>query len=252
MSTLNEYIDEERFTLRHPKEICQVLNTLIKSKAILNLRFNHGLEHCATSIVGVNVEKNAVYLDLGLDTDFNSKLLASKHITISKDDGIVIQWVSHEISIIKLKDGEALKVNIPTKLLRLQRREFYRSATPVATPIICKLTYCTPSQKPESFEVTLVDISLGGIGTMASEHLPIELEVGTVFNQCKIAIPNADEIELSLEVRNVVSVKLQSGARKLRIGFAFVNLSKSAERIIQRYVLSLEREACLQQSSIHL
>ena len=233
--------------LHHPKAVGEVLNELRKHKSILNVSFNHGRDQCLTSVIGVNVEKQVAYLDIGLDTSFNRRLLDSTHMIFTKDDGIRVRWTSHHISLARLKDGEALKIIFPKNLIRLQRREFFRCTTPVATPLICHVPYrhpLTPNEVGE-FELTLLDMSLGGIGTMLAEALPQVIEVGVVFKDCRINIPEYGQVNLSLCVRNIKEITMPNGAQRHRIGLQFMDLSKGDERIIQRYVLHLEREALI-------
>jgi flagellar brake protein len=237
--------EDEQFAVRHPKEICQILRELRKSKAILNVSFNHGHDQCLTNIIGVDAEKYVVYLDVGLDAGFNRRLLDSNHMIFTKDDGIRVRWTSAKIALVKLKDGEALKIALPKSLIRLQRREFFRCPTPVANPLLCHIPYrhpLTPNVVDE-MELMLLDVSLGGIGTVLSGPLPPVVEVGTVFEDCKLKLPEFGEISISLSVRNVKEITLKSGAHRHRIGLQFAELSKVDERIIQRYVFNLEREA---------
>jgi len=245
MTEENKIQDDEQFTLHHPKEISQILSELSKNKTILNISFNHGHDQCLTTIIGVDGEKRAVYLDIGLDTGFNKKLLESNHMIISKDDGIRIRWTSAKITLVKLKDGEALKIALPRSMIRLQRREFFRCPTPLVNPLICHVPYHHPLNRSEDtvFDLTLIDASLGGIGTMLAGPLPPVMEVGEVFEGCKLKLPNFGDLNISLCVRNVKEIISKSGAVKHRIGLQFADLSKVDERIIQRYVFNLEREA---------
>jgi len=241
----NKLPDDEQFTVHHPKEVSQILAELSKNKAILNVSFNHGNDQCLTTIIGVDSEKRAVYLDIGLDAGFNKKLLESNHMVISKNDGIRIRWTSAKITLVKLKDGEALKIALPRSMIRLQRREFFRSPTPLVHPLICYVPYHHPINKSENtvFELMLIDASLGGIGTVLSGPLPPVMEVGTVFEDCKLKLPNYGELNISLCVRNVKEIISKSGALRHRIGLQFTDVSKVDERLIQRYVFNLEREA---------
>jgi flagellar brake protein len=239
--------DDDQFAVHHPKEISQILTELGKNKTILNVSFNHGQDQCLTTVIGVDAEKRAVYLDIGLDAGFNKRLLESSHMIFSKDDGIRVRWTSAKIALVKLKDGEALKIALPKSLIRLQRREFFRCQTPVTAPLICSVPYAHPlnPKEREIFELMLVDISLGGIGTVISDHLPPVIEVGKVFDDCKLKVPDMGEVNVSLNVRYVKEITLKTGAHRHRVGLQFINLSRVDERIIQRYVFQLEREALI-------
>lgn len=242
----NQYTELEKYSVTNPKEICQILTELAKHKALLNLSFNQGQDQCLTSVIGVNAEKNLAYLDMGLDVGFNQRLLAATHLIFSKDDGIKIRWTNQKVILAKLKDGEALKIALPKQLVRMQRREFFRSATHLTNPIICSIPGTNPlSTQDEEVRVTVVDASLGGIGSLLPEHIPPSIQVGRIYQHCKITVPNLAELTVTLSLRYTCEIIMTGGAKKHRLGFEFVDLSHSHQRLIQRYVTNLEREALL-------
>lgn len=236
--------DDEKFLTHHPIAIAQILNELAKNKTTLNLSFNHGQEQGLTTVIGLSGDKKSVYIDKSLDAGFNKRLLASKSVVFSKTDGVKVKWVSQKIIEVKLTDGEAFKIALPKSIYRFQRREFFRSKTPVTNPIVCYIPYRNPTNdKSEKLEMTLFDISLGGIGTMVNDHLSPLLEVEKVFPNCIISLPNFGDLDTSLCVRQIYEKDLPNGAKKIRVGFQFVKLSHEEERMVQQYVLQLEREA---------
>jgi flagellar brake protein len=236
--------DDEKFLTQHPIAIAQVLNELAKNKTTLNLSFNYGQDQGLTTVIGLSRDKKSVYMDKSLDAGFNKRLLTSETVVFSKTDGIKIRWVSHNLSEVRLKDGDAIKLPLPDRLYRFQRRDFFRSPTPSIDPIICYIPYRNPTNGDvERLEMTLVDASLGGIGTMVSDHLSSLLELGKIFPHCAIKIPQFGELDTSLCVKHMTETVMLNGAKKFRVGFQFVGLSREEERIVQRYVLHLEREA---------
>ena len=235
---------DEQYITHHPVAIVQILKELAKNKTTLNLSFNYGQEQGLTTVIGVSADKKSVYMDKSLDTGFNKKLLASDSIIFTKTDGIKIRWSCKKLTAVKLKDGEAFKLALPKGLYRFQRREFFRSLTPATNPIICNIPYRNPSNdQDEKLEMPLVNASLGGIGTVAGDHLSSILEVEKIFPHCAIAIPRFGELDTSLCVKNISETVMANGAKKFRVGFQFVGLSRAEERIVQQYVLHLEREA---------
>jgi c-di-GMP-binding flagellar brake protein YcgR len=237
--------EEEQYLVHNLKEIIQILTDLSKSKSMLKVSFNHGADECLTTIIGIDVKNHAVHLDIGLDDAFNSRLLANHHVIFFKDDGIRIKWVSAHISAVTLKDGKAIKIALPQKLLRLQRREFFRLATPIANPVPCQIPIVDEAN-PEVdrvLELTLVDVSLGGIGTIASDPLDQVLVVGANFDKCKISFPDVGVTSLTLQVRNITSISVKDGTTKHRIGFQYIEPSRGNEGLINRYTYNLERLA---------
>lgn len=235
---------DEQYITHHPIAIVQILKELAKNKTTINLSFNYGDEQGLTTVVGVSADKKSVYMDKSMDTGFNKKLLASDSVVFTKTDGVKIRWTSKKVTEVKLKDGAAFKLALPKHLYRFQRREFFRSLTPVSNPITCYIPCHNPTKdQDERLEMVLVDASLGGIGTIAGDHLSEALEVEKVFPHCAINIPRFGELDTSLCVKNITETVMANGAKKFRVGFQFVGLSREEERIVQQYALHLEREA---------
>jgi len=237
--------EEEPYIVHNLKEIIQILNDLLKRKTILKISFNHGQDLCHTTIIEVDNKNHAVYLDIGLDEEFNSRMLASHQVIFSKDDGVRIKWTSAHISLIKLGDGMAIKVALPQKLIRLQRREFFRPVTPIVNLVPCQIPILDET-KPDvnrMLEFNLVDVSLGGIGVIASAPLDTALEMGAIFDKCKIRFPDFGETSLTLQVRSITSIPSKDGVIKYRIGFQYIKPSRGNEALISRYIFNIERLA---------
>jgi flagellar brake protein len=236
--------EDDKYLTEHPVAIAQVLNELAKNKTPLNLSFNHGQEQGLTTVIGVSKDKQFVYLDKSLDPGFNKRLLASQSYTFSKTDGIKVRWTANQLTEVMLTDGEALKMPLPKKLYRFQRRDFYRSLTPVTNPISFFIPYINPTNnQAESLEMVLVDASLGGVGSVVNDHLSPILQLGEDFEQCEISIPNFGNINTVLSIKHITETVMLNGSKKFRVGFKYLNLSHEHERILQKYLLQLEREA---------
>lgn len=236
---------EEQYLVNNPKEIIQILTELSKSKSMLKVSFNHGADECLTTIIAVDAKNHAVHLDIGLDDAFNRRLLANNHVVFSKDDGIKIKWVSSEVSAVMLQDGKAIKIALPQQLLRLQRREFFRLATPIVNPVPCQIPIFDEKNIDvvRTLELILSDISLGGIATISANPLESVFVVGANFHQCKISFPDVGVTSLTLQVRNITSIPVKDGSAKQRIGFQFIEPSRGNEGLINRYTYNLERLA---------
>jgi c-di-GMP-binding flagellar brake protein YcgR len=90
-------------------------------------------------------------------------------------------------------------------------------------------------------ETTLADISLGGVSLMG-EHPGLKLETGQLFEGCRIVLPEIGTVTAKLAVRNSFPMTLKNGTVTRRTGCAFVDLARSQEALIQRYINKLERE----------
>ena len=237
--------NEEQYIVHHPKEVMQILNDLIKQKAMIKVSFNRGVDIYLTSIISVDAKAGLVYLDVGVDEEFNKRLLTSDHLVFVKEDGVKIKWTSNQVVGVDLADGKAIKIGLPKDMVRLQRRDFYRFSTPVVNPVVCKLPVpdALDADVESILELTLIDVSLGGIGTIVLAPLNPAIVIGSAFSGCEIGFPDVGETNLVLMVKNITEIHVPELVSKYRIGFEYVEPSRGNEGLINRYVSILERQA---------
>jgi flagellar brake protein len=242
--------DDEQFIVQNQKQIIQILNDLAKHHEMLKVSF--GEDTCLTSVISVDAHNHAVYLDIGIDETFNKRLLASHHVVFAKEDGVRIKWTSAQLTLATLKDGKAIKIALPQKLMRLQRREFFRLATPIVNPVPCIIPIPNAENPDEDriLELTLVDVSLGGVGVIAANPLDEVLVIGANFDKCRINFPEVGETNLTLQVRNITPVTMKDGASKYRVGLQFISPSRGNEGLINKYTYNLERQVMALASKI--
>lgn len=235
---------EEPFVITNTKEISQIINDLQAQKTTVRVASSQGRDEYLTQIINIDPENGLIYLDMGIDELFNKRLLSSTEILIVKDSGIRIKWKSTQHSMITLMDGNALRIEIPKELIRLQRRELFRLATPTTKPLACEMLVpnAINNQFKDALNLHLVDISLGGVGVVVVKALHPSIKVGAVFEGCKIQFPELGPTSLKLEVRNILPVHAENTMQKYRVGLSYVGLSRANESIIHKYTYNLERE----------
>lgn len=234
---------EEDFIVRHNLQILQILNALKDEGNDLKVLFNNGQEDYVTRIIIIADDHQHLYLDTTIDEGFNKRMVASPELLVHKDNGIRIKWKATQHSIAKLTDGYALRMEMPKELVRLQRRELFRLKPPMVSPIPCEIPV-PDRENPalmESIQYNLADVSLGGIGLIIQNELHPSIQVGTIFEGCKIDFPNLGQALLNLEVRNIVPLNSDQSKEKYRVGLEFKNPSRSSEGLIQKYTFNLER-----------
>ncbi len=238
-------LNEEQYIVHNPKEVVQILTDLAKQKTTLKVSFNHGADVYLTTVIAIDTKNHIVHLDIGRDEEFNRRLLASKSVLFSKEEGIRIKWTSTQISEVTLRDGKAIKITLPKDLIRLQRREFFRFATSIVNPVSCTISYPdeADSEEEKILALTLLDVSLGGISVVAADPLDSVFTIGTKFNNCKIGFPDVGMTNLTLQVKNITLLPAKDGVIKHRIGFQYIEPSRGNEGLINRYVFILERQA---------
>lgn len=229
--------DLERFLLYADGEIRQLLHSIAEHGELVTLYFGGGSDFLLTSVLAVGEEW--VLLDYGSREDLNQRAINSPKLAFSTSrDKIKVQWSSTRLWRVTHEGQPAFCIALPRSLLRLQRREYYRLAAPIANPLKCRLP-AAPGAK--SFEFSVADISLGGVAL----HGPIEdakLEVGTRFDKCEIPLPEIGTLAATIVVANIYEVTMRNGAISKRCGCRFVDLHGKMSVLLQRYIHRLERE----------
>lgn len=232
-------IEDSDFAIHNRKEIAFILEDLAKTRPALSMDAHNGAS-LLTAVLEVNPEENYVFLDVSGDSRINERVLESENITFSTQTGVRVRWRADGIDIMKLADGDAFIIEFPTVIERIQRREYFRLNTPQGSKaLICKI----PLGEEEFAEVTVVDMSVGGIGLSYRGKVPQQFSQGAILEGCSIDFPGVGPVPMNLKVCGVFSSsKTRSGEELHHIGMQFMNLSRGAGNVVQRYMIQLESE----------
>jgi c-di-GMP-binding flagellar brake protein YcgR len=201
--------------------------------------FNAGNDLLLTSVLAIDPDAKTVILDYGSNLALNQRILKSeKIIFVTSLDSVKVQWVSNRIEGDTFEGRGAFRIALPSQILRLQRREYYRLTTPVINPLKCKI----PTPDGEAIEVALADISAGGIGVIVAPPADAKFEVGAIFPGCRVELPGVGAAEFTLSIQNLREVTLKNGNKSLRAGCQFVDMCPGMQAVVQRYIIKLERE----------
>lgn len=235
--------DFSQYLLHSKAEIMAVLRSLMQKGVLITAHFDQGKSFFLTSMVSLLPDSTGFILDVGSDEEMNAKALkATKLILTAIVDKVKIQFSVDRVTPTVYEGRPAFLAAVPEKLLRLQRREFFRLSTPIANPIrVCALIN-NDGQPAKSIDIPLLDISGGGVGLMASLDLAAQLEKGRMLDNCKIMLPDEGLLVATLCVRNMFDVTTRSGSRYVRVGCEFVDLPAARLTVVQRYITRVERE----------
>lgn len=239
-----EQSDEySRFLLYSKNEIVSVLRTLIQKGALITVHFDQGYSFLLTSLLALTADNNGFILDVGSDSEMNRKaLLSNKLILTTVVDKVKIQFKLTGLSTTQYNGRQAFLAKLPEALLRLQRREFFRLSTPIATPINMTTQLKSEDGSVLELNIPLLDISGGGIGLMAVPDLAELLKKGDSLVDCKITLPEEGLLVVTLFIRNMFDVTTRSGAHYVRVGCEFTNIPNARLSMVQRYITRVERE----------
>jgi c-di-GMP-binding flagellar brake protein YcgR len=223
------------------REIIALLRGIAKSKQLIRMLIHGEADVCVTSILDVDQDTGVVILDCSIDQQQNKRALGANRLNFETTlDKIRILFESEQLSEIKFEGQPALAMPVPESMVRLQRREYYRMATPVSNPVRVAITL-PPELGGTTCLLALADISCGGVSILDNK-LELDNTIGKNYTNCRIDLPDIGPVPMTLQVRNSLDITLLNNKPNRRIGCAFVNLSRGALAQVQRYITRLERE----------
>ena len=230
--------DPDKYSINWKKEIVYILRAVMEKGELVSTHFDHGESFFLTAILEVDAAEEEVFLDFGANDALNRKILNSdKIIFVTAHDKVRVQFVANRVEKTRFEGRDAFKIELPESLIKLQRREYFRVATPIVNPLKCII----PAENHRKIEMVVVDISIGGIG-VALPSIDEPIERGMVFHGCHLALPDIGNIVTSMEVRNLFEATLRNGQKSKRAGCQFIDLPANMQSMIQRYIIKVERE----------
>ena len=240
---LEQADDYSQYLLYSKSEVLAVLRTLVQKGAMITVHFDQGHSFLLTTMIALSADNREMILDVGSNEEMNSRaLLAKKLIFTTLIDKVKIQFSLNKLSQTQSDGRLAFVGAVPERLLRLQRREFFRLSTPIANPIRINAMLRRADGRALPIELPLLDISGGGVGLMVVLDLAALFQRGDILNDCKMMLPDEGLLVVRLSVRNLFDVTTRSGSRHIRAGCEFVDLPAPRLTMVQRYITRVERE----------
>jgi flagellar brake protein len=235
--------DHSRYTLHEAREISFILRQLAARRAMITAYYGESNEFMVTCVVELSLDGQQIYLDVSPDETLNARVLAlGRLICATQLDKVKIQFEVTRLEPASFEGFPAFRAPLPTRLLRLQRREYFRLSAPSYDGLACHI----PLPDGRRITVRIADISGGGIGVLA----PAGNEVftpETVFENCRLELPGGIPLTVSIKVCNVFRLTRPDGSQSIRAGCEFSNLPPAAANTIQRYILQAERDRKLRE-----
>lgn len=238
LPTFVEPSEYRQYLLSDKGSIRAALQALKSHHSLITVFFDEGQSLLLTTLLEVREEH--LVLDYGADEETNRKALAAnKHYCVTQCEGVRVQFLLGAFSLIDYGQGFAFLAEFPRELLRLQRREYYRLATPIAPPVRCLLPLSRNDGSLFHYEARVHDISIGGVCIEAPPG-GLLFDVGMTIPNCRLDLPEVGRLETTLTVCNLREIETRLG-RQRRAGCAFNGLARADEARIQRYILTIER-----------
>jgi c-di-GMP-binding flagellar brake protein YcgR len=230
--------EENDFLVTNPKEIVAILHNIAQRKSRAALYYNEGNSMVLTMLLAA--DEHGIWVDAASNQLDNRHIERSNRIVfVSTHNQAKVQFVAASATLGLYENAPAFHLDLPRKLLRLQRRDYFRLVTLDSKAPKC-IIRPVPGQAHIQHEVTVMDISIGGVA-LVCEETGVELRPGMVYEHCQIDLPEVGMLQATIEVKNTFEVSDRSGKVKRRAGCVFVNPDGKTTMLLQRYVAQMQQ-----------
>ena len=231
----------DKYVIHSRIEIVFILRAIMQKNTPVRLYFDQEDGFVLTSILGIDAERGKITVGYGTHDEINQQALkATQLVFTSPHNQARVQFICHGIGKTRFDGRNAFSIDIPESLLRMQKREYYRIATPAVNPLKCIIPL-PAGHTPDTAEVIVQDISGGGVAVI-DHRCEINLEPGTTYGNCRIVLPGIGTLNVSIQVKSACEVTLKNGLSGRHSRCEFVAIQEKMQAMIQRYIMKLERE----------
>ena len=223
-------------------EALMILRGMREAGSLITFYFNHGNDFLLTSLLEISPDGKTMIFDYGSNMEMNRKLLrADKINSISSKARIKIQFMLNGVRPVKYQGRDAFQSDVPAALFRLQRREYYRLTTPLANPLRASIPLPQEDGSIKTVSAVVFNISCGGVCLVVPPGA-VTLALDAQFFGASIDLPNVGMVSFDMRVRNIYDITAANGKILQRSGCEFIKLPGAMMRLIQRYIIQIERE----------
>ncbi len=216
--------------------ILGLLKRIQNQRAMLTITLPGSDKNYNSAVLEINEEQAYLVIDELSPESGHPLLLDIKELRArTRVEGARISFSTTLIDAGRESGIAYYNLTLPTEIDYLQQRASYRVKTKVAQPIPVTLIHA----EGQTIKGELQDLSVGGLSIrIAHKQLPAALKTTDTL-PCRFRLAQDEEITCTLEIR---SIRSKDNNTPVRLGCRFVNLAAQQQKMIQRYVIALERE----------
>ncbi|MDH5183274.1 MAG: flagellar brake protein [Gammaproteobacteria bacterium] len=224
--------ENEEFLVHSHSSIASILRNLMRENSTISAYLPTSDEVVATGVLHVDLDKKMVILDATKETKLNNQFSSSSNVLFDlKQNNVILQFTAKQTQPARFNGQSAVYIELPERLLRLQRREFFRVAAASDTGVTCVIK----ETRGDTHKLEVEDVSLGGVGALLDDQL-LEVKQFKIFHNCELRIPGFSTLVVDLQIRNCFEKTLPGGKKVRRLGLSYANLSPDKENLLQKYI----------------
>jgi len=224
-----------RLLVRSGIEIGHTLEAMRADGDLVTAELEQGERIFLSHVLHVDADAGWFAVACSDSKEANLALLASASTNIACNHrGAHYEFVAPEPREMEHAGAAAIRFRLPVALLTMQRRSRQRAPLPPSVPLRCEIPWGRLT-----LDAQVVDISLGGLGTLVYDP-GVHIEPGARLSRVRIIHPERRPVLVELEVRYSVRITLRDGRPAIRSGCRFVGARKDLEDLIRLFVTDLD------------
>jgi len=231
-----------RLRVEAPREIAALLATIVERGVLVSVTF--GRDVVNTVLLGVDSATGTLVFDAGQDAAANARLATARRLAFDTSlERIRIRFDAGGATPCMWQDAPAFACAVPSSLVRLQRRDYFRAHVPLARNLRCAVRVgdAQEARAARPIDLRILDVSVTGVG-LTDAPSGFAPAPGTRLSGARLILP-AGVLDVDLEVMYCREAPHGgSGPAPVRIGCRFVDLAPRGQALIQRCINALERE----------
>ncbi|SEA58823.1 flagellar brake protein [Nitrosospira multiformis] len=235
--------NNKKYRISSKSGILSVLRVMIRNNSQATCYFGDAGSFFPTALLNLDSQRGEMVLDYGPNEEINQQALQiEKWNVVAFPNQVKVQFSCQQIGKTEFEGRNAFLAQIPESLLRMQKREYYRVATPTTAPVKCVIPLLL-GKSPSTVEVLLQDLSCGGMAVIDSNGRS-NFEEGSVYENCCIVLPDIGTVNVSMRIIRVepADTGFVHDLQSQRVSCEFADAGENALSLIQRYITRLELE----------
>ncbi|MDH4394265.1 MAG: flagellar brake protein [Limnobacter sp.] len=222
------------FSMSSPITIGKYLHNMQEEENEVYIYFNEGQQSFVTEILGMDLSNGHVWLGRPYDKNLLSGLNEhTEFVAVAFPENIKLQFQCKGILQSVYEGGQALRIEVPKSMVRLQRRNYFRV---MADEEMMAHLHIEDDGLKGDYE--LVDISLAGCGISVPTRQ--QFKVGQIIASAKLVVPDGSPpLKVKLTVKNIKTNPDNNQDRC--VGCEMILLIPKEESRLQRFLLAAER-----------
>lgn len=226
-------------SLTNKQQIFSILSSVQKSRTPITIKFEGSDKYFTSIILKTDLDRDHLIIDEIAPEE--GHVLAMQNLPFSirgSHGGVSLFFRPNIISGSGTENGIAFySIPLPEEMIYQQRRGSFRALVPRALNTQATLS---SEERNQTLTGRLFDISITGCRINFEGEIEPELVRTEVFERVEIKLSDGNSIHYPLKLKHA---SFSREMKETTCGFEFMGIDKAGQRIVDRFVYFLQREA---------